>query len=161
MAYNFSANDSDNEREYEIEERIFPNGRKVQAINRESFEYEDEQKFIKFAVSRTATGDCGCSARLQDLYMCECCEKIVCYRHTCEKPCSICHEQYFCFKCMVTLQDGETKTPVCLDCEEQIKPPTILGLIWKSIWDLIKGKKKEESHDVARRNSQNNSKSKS
>lgn len=138
------------DREFEIEERIFPNGRKIQAINRDYIEFENEDGDVEFTLRRLATADCGCSCLLTNLYMCNRCSQIVCHNHTSAFPCSICGLPFFCFRCLVIIDNGETQMPVCLTCASQIKRPSFISQIWKGIFSLVF--KKKESHEVTRRN---------
>lgn len=146
--YDFSNSENINDREFDVEERLFPNGRRIQAINRESYEYFDEEGTIKFAVRRTANADCGCSCRLIDMYFCYRCLQVVCHKHTAIVGCSVCQAPSFCWRCLVVLDEGENKyTPICLICLEEKNKPSIFKRIWQF---LIHGKKNENA--LARRN---------
>jgi hypothetical protein len=157
--YDFSNVDSTNDRDFHIDERIFPSGRRIQAIHREAVEHEDENGRINFRVRRLAAADCGCACLLVDMFQCARCGRVVCHRHTCAVPCSICNQPTFCHQCFVRIDigDGTNLIPACLNCAAGIKPPTILRQLWTGIVGLIVGKKKEESSVPARRDQRDSS----
>ena len=152
----FSPIDNSNDREYEILERVFNNGRKIQAVQREAVEYTDGDGTIKYAVKRLATADCGCFSSLSSMYMCHLCSKVMCHNHTSAVPCSSCLLPHLCFRCMVNLDAGDgVPKPLCIKCASEIKPQTILGQVWKAVLEFLSGKKVEENA-LTRTNSPNN-----
>lgn len=144
--YDFSFSDSENNREVDIEERVFLNNRRIVALNREVFQYVDDSGTQKIAIRRVATADCGCSCSLNSLYMCWRCQRIMCYRHTAIVGCSICMMPGFCFQCLILYQAEENTppTPVCLSCFEQIRHSFFRNLIVK-IWHFIFKRRRKEN----------------
>ena len=149
--YNFDNSNSTNDRKFEIEERMFPNGRKMQAIQREAFEYEDDDGKIKYAIRKLTTADCGCSSSLKDLYICNRCQRIVCHNHSCAFSCSVCMLPTFCFQCMVILDNDGERSPICLTCFAEIKPNGFFKQLAIDVWQFLIHRERPKN-EIARRN---------
>ncbi len=137
---------------WDVDERVFPNGRMIQAIHEQVVEIEDASGRKRLRRERRANADCGCDAQLKDLYLCfnPNCQKIVCFRH-CNGPCAACNALTLCWQCIVAVVDPpakpehkavqlETPLPVlmCKNCFAVLAMPA-----WKRVvlrfWSWLKG----------------------
>lgn len=131
----FENEDNELDREVNIEERIFPNLRRIQAINRETIEYSTSNGEQKFSIVRTANADCGCSCRLVDMYFCFLCQKIVCFKHA-GASCSICKLPTLCHTCLLNVDFGDGRPIlICIKCFQEMNTPR-----WKRLLNRMLGR---------------------
>jgi hypothetical protein len=110
--------------ELDLEEKLFPNGRRIQAVHQHVIQVADSTGLKTYKVEKRATLDDGCTCRLCDSYFCfnPKCQKVVCYRHA-TGPCSLCQRPSFCNACIVavTLEQGSANVKLlCKSCFNEL-----------------------------------------